>query len=154
MQTALAVPMVWSDELRGVLSIGWAERHRINDEDLHTIEAIAGLATVACRNAEAYEHVQHVARTDALTGVLNHGAMQIRIREEIARARRDGARWAPSSSTSTTSRASTTPAATPPATSCCAGSPARCSTSCAPTTRSPATAATSSSCCSPAPTRP
>ena len=33
---------------------------------------------VACRNAEAYEHVQHVARTDALTGVLNHGAMQLR----------------------------------------------------------------------------
>ena len=56
-----------------------------------TLEAIAGLATVACRNAEAYEHVQHVARTDALTGVLNHGAMQMRIREEIARARRDQA---------------------------------------------------------------
>ena len=46
--------------------------------------------TVSCRNAEAFEHVQHVARTDALTGVLNHGAMQLRIREEIARARRDG----------------------------------------------------------------
>ena len=87
---ALAVPMVWNDELRGVLSIGWTTRRRIHDEDLHTLEAIAGLATVACRNAEAYEHVQHVARTDALTGVLNHGAMQVRIREEIARARRDG----------------------------------------------------------------
>ena len=82
--------MVWSGELRGVLSIGWSERRRIHDEDVHTIEAIAGLATVACRNAEAYEHVQHVARTDALTGALNHGAMQVRIREEIARARRDG----------------------------------------------------------------
>ena len=65
-------------------------RRRVHDEDLRTLEAIAGLATVACRNAEAYEHVQHVARTDALTGVLNHGAMQVRIREEIARARRDG----------------------------------------------------------------
>ena len=65
-------------------------RRRVHDEDLRTLEAIAGLATVACRNAEAYEHVQHVARTDALTGVLNHGAMQLRIREEIARARRDG----------------------------------------------------------------
>jgi diguanylate cyclase (GGDEF)-like protein len=89
-QTALAVPMVWSDELRGVLSVGWAARRRVDDEALQTLEAIAGLATVACRNAEAYEHVQHAARTDALTGVLNHGAMQVRIREEIARARRDG----------------------------------------------------------------
>ena len=90
-QTALAVPMVWDDQLRGVLSVGWTTRRRVHDEDLQTLEAIAGLATVACRNAEAYEHVQHVARTDALTGVLNHGAMQMRIREEIARARRDQA---------------------------------------------------------------
>jgi diguanylate cyclase (GGDEF)-like protein len=90
-QTALAVPMVWDDQLRGVLSVGWTTRRRVHEEDLQTLEAIAGLATVACRNAEAYEHVQHVARTDALTGVLNHGAMQMRIREEIARARRDQA---------------------------------------------------------------
>jgi diguanylate cyclase (GGDEF)-like protein len=89
-QTALAVPMAWSDEPRGVLAIGWNDGHRIHAQDQHTIEAIAGLATVACRNAEAYEHVQHAARTDALTGVLNHGAMQVRVREEIARARRDG----------------------------------------------------------------
>ena len=82
--------MAWDDELRGALSVGWTTRRHVHDEDLRTLEAIAGLATVACRNAEAYEHVQHVARTDALTGVLNHGAMQLRIREEIARARRDG----------------------------------------------------------------
>jgi diguanylate cyclase (GGDEF)-like protein len=88
-QSALAVPMVWDETLRGALSLGWAERRHIHDEEVRTVEAIAGLAAVACRNAEAYEHVQHVARTDALTGVLNHGAMQLRIREEIARARRD-----------------------------------------------------------------
>jgi diguanylate cyclase (GGDEF)-like protein len=87
--TAVSVPMVWDDELRGALSVAWADRRPVSDEDLRALEAIAGLATTACRNAEAYEHVQHVARTDALTGVLNHGAMQLRIREEIARARRD-----------------------------------------------------------------
>ena len=83
--------MAWDDQMRGALSVGWTTRRRVHDEDLRTLEAIAGLATVACHNAEAYEHVQHVARTDALTGVLNHGAMQLRIREEIARARRDDA---------------------------------------------------------------
>jgi diguanylate cyclase (GGDEF)-like protein len=88
-KSALAVPMEWDGQMRGALSVGWTTRRRVHDEDLRTLEAIAGLATVACRNAEAYEHVQHVARTDALTGVLNHGAMQLRIREEIARARRD-----------------------------------------------------------------
>jgi diguanylate cyclase (GGDEF)-like protein len=88
-RSALAVPMAWDDNLRGALSLGWKGQRRFYDDDMRTLEAIAGLAAVACRNAEAYEHVQHVARTDALTGVLNHGAMQLRIREEIARARRD-----------------------------------------------------------------
>ena len=54
------------------------------------LEAIADLAVVACHNAEAYDDVRTAASTDALTGLLNHGAMQVRVREEIARAARDG----------------------------------------------------------------
>jgi diguanylate cyclase (GGDEF)-like protein len=89
-RTALAVPMTWNDELKGALSVGWTTMRRVEDEDRRTLEAIADLATVACHNAETYEQVQVAARTDALTGLLNHGAMQVRVREEIARARRDG----------------------------------------------------------------
>jgi len=55
------------------------------------LEAIADLAVVACHNAEVYAHVRTAASTDALTGLLNHGAMQVRVREEISRAARDGA---------------------------------------------------------------
>jgi diguanylate cyclase (GGDEF)-like protein len=89
-KTAIAVPMAWNDQLKGALSVGWTSMRRIEEEDRRTLEAIADLATVACHNAETYHHVQQAARTDALTGLLNHGAMQVRVREEIARARRDG----------------------------------------------------------------
>jgi diguanylate cyclase (GGDEF)-like protein len=89
-RTAVAVPMVWNDELKGALSVGWTTMRRVEEEDRLTLEAIADLATVACHNAETYHQVQQAARTDALTGLLNHGAMQVRVREEIARARRDG----------------------------------------------------------------
>jgi diguanylate cyclase (GGDEF)-like protein len=89
-RTAIAVPMAWNDELKGALSVGWTSMRRVEDEDRRTLEAIADLATVACHNAETYHQVQQAARTDALTGLLNHGAMQVRVREEIARARRDG----------------------------------------------------------------
>jgi diguanylate cyclase (GGDEF)-like protein len=89
-RTAVAVPMVWNDELKGALSVGWTTMRRVEDEDRRMLEAIADLATVACHNAETYQQVQQAARTDALTGLLNHGAMQVRVREEIARARRDG----------------------------------------------------------------
>jgi diguanylate cyclase (GGDEF)-like protein len=88
-RTALAVPMAWNDELKGAISIGWRSMRRVSEEDVRTLSAIADLATVACHNAETHEQVQHAARTDALTGLLNHGAMQVRVREEIARARRD-----------------------------------------------------------------
>ena len=90
-RSAVAVPMVWNDELKGALSIGWTQLRRIEAADVRTLEAIADLATVACCNAETYEEIQQAARTDALTGLLNHGAMQVRLREEIARARRDEA---------------------------------------------------------------
>jgi diguanylate cyclase (GGDEF)-like protein len=89
-RSAVAVPMAWNDELKGALSVGWTTQRRIEAEDVRTLEAIADLATVACCNAETYEEVQQAARTDALTGLLNHGAMQVRLREEIARAQRDG----------------------------------------------------------------
>jgi diguanylate cyclase (GGDEF)-like protein len=82
--------MAWNDALKGALSVGWTSMRRITPEDERTLSAIADLATFACHNAETYEEVQHAARTDALTGLLNHGAMQVRVREEIARARRDG----------------------------------------------------------------
>jgi diguanylate cyclase (GGDEF)-like protein len=89
-KTACAVPMTWNDELKGALSVAWLSMRRVEDEERRALEAIADLATVACHNAETYEQVQRAARTDALTGLLNHGAMQVRVREEIARARRDG----------------------------------------------------------------
>jgi len=89
-KTAIAIPMAWNEELKGALSVGWTSMRRIEEEDRRTLEAIADLATAACHNAETYHQVQHAARTDALTGLLNHGAMQVRVREEIARARRDG----------------------------------------------------------------
>ena len=88
-RTAIAVPMRWNDELKGALSVGWTTMRRVEEEDRRTLEAIADLATVACHNAETYHQVEQAARTDALTGLLNHGAMQVRVREEIARARRD-----------------------------------------------------------------
>lgn len=89
-RSGVGVPMRWNGELRGALSIGFLERREVTGEDLGVLEAIADLAVVACHNAEAYDDVRTAASTDALTGLLNHGAMHVRMREEIARAARDG----------------------------------------------------------------
>jgi diguanylate cyclase (GGDEF)-like protein len=89
-RSGVGVPMRWNGELRGALSVGFLELREVTNDDLSVLEAIADLAVVACHNAEAYEDVRTAASTDALTGLLNHGAMHVRVREEIARAKRDG----------------------------------------------------------------
>jgi hypothetical protein len=86
---ALTVPLAWDGEVRGALWVRFPGSDAVAEEDLRVLEAMAELAVVGCRNAEAYAHLQEAARTDALTGLFNHGAMQVRVREEIARARRD-----------------------------------------------------------------
>jgi GAF domain-containing protein len=57
LQTAVSVPMAWGGELRGALSVGFARFRRVTVEDLRTLEAIADLAAVACRNAEAFKRL-------------------------------------------------------------------------------------------------
>ncbi len=90
LQTAVAVPVRWDGELKGALSVGFLRMRAITDEDLQGLRAMADLAAVACRNAEAFERAQAAARTDSLTGLLNHGALHVRLREEIARVTRTG----------------------------------------------------------------
>ena len=89
-ETAVAVPVRWDGELKGALSVAFRAMRRVSDEDIASLQALADLAGVACTNAQAFEHAQTAARTDSLTGLLNHGAVYGQVREEIARARRTG----------------------------------------------------------------
>jgi diguanylate cyclase (GGDEF)-like protein len=82
---ALAVPLRWDGELRGVLVVeGGAPT------DLELLTAFAELASAACRNAAEHAQLALAARTDGLTGCLNHAAMQDTLRRELERSRRTG----------------------------------------------------------------
>ena len=87
-ETAVSVPMRWDGELKGALSVAFNSMRRVSSEDVDALQGIADLAAVACSNAEAFERARAAARTDSLTGLLNHGALQVRLREEIWRSRR------------------------------------------------------------------
>ncbi len=81
----LAVPLRWDGELRGVLvGEGGVEA------DLELLTAFAELASAACRNAAEHARLALAARTDGLTGCLNHAAMQDTLRRELERSRRTG----------------------------------------------------------------
>ncbi|MDX6664884.1 MAG: hypothetical protein QOG68_1090 [Solirubrobacteraceae bacterium] len=86
--SCLAVPMSWDGELRGVLSVGYRRPHAAGAEELRLLETFAELAAAACRNANAAAGFALAARTDALTGCLNHAALQDGLRREIERSSR------------------------------------------------------------------
>ena len=44
LRTAVGLPMIWNGELKGALSVGFAEMRRVTNDDLRTLEAIAALA--------------------------------------------------------------------------------------------------------------
>ncbi len=53
--SAIVAPIPWEDEVRGVLGVGSREPGRFDESDADALEAFAGLASLALRNAEAFE---------------------------------------------------------------------------------------------------
>src|SRR5437764_7431281 len=88
--SAVAVPMRWDGELRGVLWAGFTHNRVVLDEDAQLLGSFAELAAVACRNASVHADLAEAARTDALTGCMNHAALHETLRREMQRSRRTG----------------------------------------------------------------
>ncbi|MEA2428161.1 MAG: hypothetical protein QOF37_1789, partial [Thermoleophilaceae bacterium] len=93
-RSALAAPMRWDGEGRGVLWVGFLREGAGSDEDLELLASFAELAAVACRNASVQAGLAQAARTDGLTGCLNHAALHETLRREMQRSRRTGRRLA------------------------------------------------------------
>jgi diguanylate cyclase (GGDEF)-like protein len=86
---SLAVPLRWDGELRGVLVVELGGE-KVEEGALELLGELAGLAAAAYRNALTHAELALAARTDGLTGCLNHAAMQDTLRRELERSRRTG----------------------------------------------------------------
>ena len=71
----MAVPVHWGGQLRGVLSVAYRLRISLGRQHLDALESFAELAAVAFNNAAIRARLAEAARTDPLTGCLNHAAM-------------------------------------------------------------------------------
>ena len=87
-ERSLAVPLRWGGELRGALLVEFGSERE--DGALYLLTKLAELAASACRNAMEHAELALEARTDGLTGCLNHAAMQDTLRRELERCRRTG----------------------------------------------------------------
>ena len=78
-------------EVTGVINVNnKRNREPYSFTDLKLVEAMAGHAAVALANACTFEETLERARTDALTGLANHGYFWTTLEAEMARARRYG----------------------------------------------------------------
>ncbi|MFL5943332.1 MAG: GAF domain-containing protein [Gaiellaceae bacterium] len=58
----ITAPMIWSDDVRGVLGVGRREGRCFEERDANVLEAFAGLASLALRNAEMFTQRARQAR--------------------------------------------------------------------------------------------
>jgi diguanylate cyclase (GGDEF)-like protein len=89
-RASLAAPVQVDGSLWGAVAVTYVDASDAHEEALPQLERVAELISLAVSNSEARERLTHMATTDALTGLLNHGAFHQRIEEEVARSARHG----------------------------------------------------------------
>src|SRR3989441_4125804 len=87
----MCIPLVAFGQTLGVLILDSAQRGAFNPNDTQSLESVADICATAIQNAYCVERVKQLAYLDGLTGIFNRRFFELRISEEIERAKRFGA---------------------------------------------------------------
>ena len=86
----MCIPLVSFGQTLGVLALDSDKSDAFRDGDLQSLESVADICATAIQNAHYVERVKQLAYLDGLTGIFNRRFFELRIMEEIERARRYG----------------------------------------------------------------
>jgi len=86
----MRIPLVSFGQTLGVLALDSDLPDAFRDGDLQSLESVADICATAIQNAHYVERVKQLAYLDGLTGIFNRRFFELRIIEEIERARRYG----------------------------------------------------------------
>jgi diguanylate cyclase (GGDEF)-like protein len=87
----MCIPLVSFGQTLGVLVLDSAQAGSFKGSDIQPLESVADICATAIQNAHYVERVKQLAFLDGLTGIFNRRFFELRIAEEIERARRFGA---------------------------------------------------------------
>jgi len=90
-RSRLCIPLVSFGQTLGALVLDGAETDAFQFNDVQSLESVADICANAIQNAHYVERVKQLAYLDGLTGIFNRRYFELRITEEIERARRFGA---------------------------------------------------------------
>ncbi len=92
MEIQVVSPLFQNEEIAGILCLGHnVTEEEYSDEVLETLGIVSNMLSVATHNADNFEKIRALSYTDGMTGLHNYRFFKLRLKEELARARRNGA---------------------------------------------------------------
>lgn len=86
----MCIPLISFGQTLGVLVLDSSEPNAFRETELRSLESVADICATSIQNAHYVERVKQLAYLDGLTGIFNRRFFELRIMEEIERARRYG----------------------------------------------------------------
>lgn len=86
----MSIPLISFGQTLGVLTLHSSKRNAFRESELQSLESVADICANSIQNAHYVERVKQLAYLDGLTGIFNRRFFELRIMEEIERARRYG----------------------------------------------------------------
>src|SRR5579871_462012 len=83
----MSIPMISFGQTLGVLTLHSGQRNAFRASELQSLESVADICANSIQNAYYVERVKQLAYLDGLTGIFNRRFFELRIIEEIERAR-------------------------------------------------------------------
>ncbi len=84
----MCIPLVSFGQTLGVMVLDSARPGSFSVSDIQSLESVADICATATQNAHYVERVKQLAYLDGLTGIFNRRFFELRIEEEVERARR------------------------------------------------------------------
>jgi diguanylate cyclase (GGDEF)-like protein len=89
-RSRLSLPLISFGQTLGVLLLHSCEAEGFRESEMQPLESVADICANSIQNADYVERVKQLAYLDGLTGIFNRRYFELRITEEIERARRYG----------------------------------------------------------------
>lgn len=86
----MSIPLISFGQTHGVLTLHSSQRNAFRESELQPLESVADICANSIQNAHYVQRVKQLAYLDGLTGIFNRRFFELRIMEEIERARRYG----------------------------------------------------------------
>lgn len=86
----MSIPLISFGQTLGMLMLHSSQPSAFRESELQSLESVADICASSIQNAHYVERIRQLSYLDGLTGIFNRRFFELRIMEEIERARRAG----------------------------------------------------------------